>query len=786
MPVRSLVLMLLLALIAPAAAAAQTTDLAGRVTDPQGRVVSGATIRLAPMPPAGAITRTARSADDGSFMFAAVRTGTYQIQVELAGFEAWSETVTVGSEPPGLEVVLQIASITEDVVVSGRAPNTLARPTPAASRLELTPLETPASVAIVPGELVRNLGTPTLIQAKALAPGITAAAPMGNGGNLLTSRGFTGANSVKQLFNGLEIYNAGNVVSFPFDPWNVEHIGVLYGPASVLYGSGAIGGAVNVVARRPDPYRRRHEVALSAGSFGTYHTAIDATGPLSDRVSYRFDASARRSSHWVERGDSDSLAVSGSVRFDVSDRLRFTVSNDFGNQNPSVYLGTPVLNNAPVPGLRYKNYNVADAELNFTDNWTSVETAWTPRPNVTVRNNTYYLYHDRIYHDVFRFAYVPATNSVNRTMFRDIQDTWETQYGDTGYVKVAGRLFGRENEVLAGIDVNRNYYSRNDNVRGGSSVVNAITFNPGVYRDFYANVSIPFYRMDVGQVAVFTENRLRATDRLSIVLGVRQDHYDVNRFDNRLNRTTVSDHDGTGWNAGAVVDVAAGIAVYGQVAAATDPVNSLSSINADQQGFNLSPGRQAEGGVKQSALGGRVEWTFAAYRLVKEDLLTPSLVDPSRTEQVGRQSSRGVEGSVALRLGDVRVDVNGAVLEARFDEFWANVGGRAVSLAGNVPLNVPERNANLLVFWDATSALQLRSLVRYVGRRFADNTNALVSLIPSYTVVDLGARWQVRPNVSLDLRLDNALDEVYADSGDSFAWLLGQPRAVTVGTSITF
>jgi iron complex outermembrane receptor protein len=785
MPARPLVLMLLLALVA-SAAAAQTIDLAGRVTDPQGRVVSGATIRLTPMPPAGAVVRTARSADDGSFSFVAVRGGTYQVQVELAGFEPWSETVTVGAESRGLDVVLQIASITEDVVVSGRAPNTLARPTPTASRLELTPLETPASVAIVPGELVRNLGTTTLVQAKALAPGITAAAPMGNGGNVLTSRGFTGANSVKQLFNGLEIYNAGNVVSFPFDPWNVDHIGVLYGPASVLYGSGAIGGAVNVVARRPDPYRRRHEVALSGGSFGTYHTALDATGPLSDRVSYRFDASARRSSHWVERGESNSLAVSGSMRVDVSDRLRVTVSNDFGNQNPSVYLGTPVLNNAPVAGLRYKNYNVADAELNFTDNWTSVETAWTPRPNVTVRNNTYYLYHDRIYHDVFRFAYVPATNLVNRTMFRDIQDTWETQYGDTGYVKVAGRLFGRENEVLAGIDVNRNYYHRNDNVRGGSSLVNPLTFNPGVYRDFYANVSIPFYRMRVNQVAIFAENRLRAAERLSIVFGVRQDHYDVNRFDNRLSRTTVSDHDGTGWNAGAVVDVAAGIVVYGQVAMATDPVNSLSSISADQQGFNLSPGRQAEGGVKQSAFGGRVEWTFAAYRLVKEDLLTPSLIDPSRTEQVGEQSSRGVEGSVAVRLGTVRIDVNGTVLDARFDEFFASVGGRAVSLAGNVPLNVPERSANVLVFWDATPALQFRSSARYVGQRFADNTNAAAARIPSYTVLDLGARWQVRPNLSLDLGLDNALDEVYADSGDAFAWLLGRPRAVTIGTSITF
>jgi iron complex outermembrane receptor protein len=90
------------------------------------------------------------------------------------------------------------------------------------------------------------------------------------------------------------------------------------------------------------------------------------------------------------------------------------------------------------------------------------------------------------------------------------------------------------------------------------------------------------------------------------------------------------------------------------------------------------------------------------------------------------------------------------------------------------------------MFWDVTPDVQVRSLLRYVGRRYADNTNSAAARIPSYSVLDLGARWQVRPNLSLDLRLDNALDEVYADSGNSTAWLLGQPRAVTLGASVTF
>ncbi len=765
-------------------ASAQTASLAGRVTDPQGGVVVNASITLSGAPIARPIS--IRSNEDGTFTIDSVPPGRYVLQIDSPGFAPWAQEVVVGSDGQRITATLQIAGVIEDVQVSGAVPLSLSTPLPTATRLGLSPLQTPASIAAISGNLIRDLGIPTLIEAKGLAPGVTSSAPMGNGGNVLNVRGFTGANSVKQLFNGMEMYNAGNVVSFPFDPWNVDHIGVLYGPASVLYGTGAIGAAVNVVAKRPDPAQHRNELAIGVGRFGTYHEAIDSTGPVTDRLSYRFDASLYNSQHWVERGESNSQAISGSLRFDATGTLRFTVSNDFGNQNPSQYLGTPVLNNAPVEGLRYKNYNVLDARLNFTDNWTNVETLWTPSPAVSFHNNTFAMYHDRVYRDVPTYTYLPATNQVRRTQFRDINNTYETQFGDTGYVKVSGRLLGRTNDVVGGVDVNRNYYKRNDNVRGGTSVVNAFDFDPGHYLDFYNQESKPFYRIHVNQVAGHVEDRFSAADKVTLVVGARRDHYHVNRYDELVFATTESNHDATGWNTGVVYDPIAGLAIYGQYAVASDPVNSLSSINANQQGFNLSPGRQVEVGVKQQLLGTRVEWTAAAYDLVKRDLLTPSVENPSLTEQVGQQSSQGIEGSLAVGLGAVRLNVNGTVLRAQFDDFTALVGSSVVSLAGRVPLNVPERSANAMVFWNATRALQARAVVRYVGRRFADNTNVATSLMPSYTVVDLGARWRARQKLTVDVRVDNTLDEIYADSGSSTAWLLGQPRSVTVSMNVVF
>ncbi|MBA2721815.1 MAG: TonB-dependent receptor [Methylibium sp.] len=237
-------------------------------------------------------------------------------------------------------------------------------------------------------------------------------------------------------------------------------------------------------------------------------------------------------------------------------------------------------------------------------------------------------------------------------------------------------------------------------------------------------------------------------------------------------------------NVGVVFNPLPDVAVYGQFATASDPVNSLASIGANQQGFDLSDGRQVEVGVKQSAWNGRLAWTLAAYRIVKKDLLTPSLADPSVSEQVGQQSSRGLEASASMRLGAWRMDLNGTVLDPRFDEFSAQAGGEVRSLAGKVPATVHKRAANLLLFWDIAPRWKANGAVRYVGERFTNNTNT--ASMPSYSAVNLGLNWLATPQLQLNLRLDNAFDKVYATQGSNTQWILGRPRSVWLAGTYAF
>jgi iron complex outermembrane receptor protein len=171
---------------------------------------------------------------------------------------------------------------------------------------------------------------------------------------------------------------------------------------------------------------------------------------------------------------------------------------------------------------------------------------------------------------------------------------------------------------------------------------------------------------------------------------------------------------------------------------------------------------------------------------MKKDLLTPAVNNPTLTDQVGQQSSTGIEGSLAFTAGQVRAIVNGTVLKARFDDFNALVSGRIVQLAGNVPVNVPQRSANTIVFWIPTPNWEARGVLRVVGRRFADNLDTVSAIMPSFKAADFGVRWRARTKVSIDARIDNAFDEIYADSGTTTQWLLGAPRSATVSVNVLF
>ncbi|MBP1293332.1 MULTISPECIES: TonB-dependent receptor [Bradyrhizobium] len=656
------------------------------------------------------------------------------------------------------------------------------------SRLNLTPLQTPASVEIITARTIAERGQHDVLDAVTQdAAGFTATPAPGNGGLSFSTRGFAGSNSVMTLYDGTRFYIGSGTLTFPYDTWSTQRIEVLRGPASVLYGEGAIGGVINVIPKKPQS-TPHSEAEVSLDSNMTRRLSVDSTGPINPNVSYRVNATGNMSDGWVDRDKTSNAVVSAAVRVQASDNLAFTLSQDYGDRSPSRYFGTSLINGSIQDALRFKNYNALDSAIRYQDSWTQFRTEWDVADGIKVNNTLYYLTSERHWRDIENYTWNPKTQLIDRASYIEIFHD-QKQLGNRMDTTFSGHVFGLANQFVAGFDVNRiDFAHTNNSPYGGASPVNPYVFDPG---SFFATTTAttPGFNAIVNQYALFAEDRLSLTDQLSLVTGVRYDRPEVDRTDYKTPansfETTLS---GTSWRAGLVYEPIKNLAFYGQYAVGVDPVSNLISLPVSQKTFQLATGKQTEIGVKRSFWGGRGEWTLAAYEIVKTGLTIPDPGNPTGglALQIGQQSSRGVEGSIGLALSDGwRVDANLALLRARYDNNSQVVGGRIVSYNGNVPVNVPQQVANVWLTWDFAPDWSVYGGVQIVGAMYSDLANT--QLRPGYNVVNGGIRWKPDDRTTVAFRLYNLFDKVYAvTSNGTGQWLLGMPRTAELSVNVKF
>lgn len=679
------------------------------------------------------------------------------------------------AQSPAPAVPAQLDAIT---ITAPPAPR-LERPASTGSNLTITPMQTPASVDTITRQQLEARGDVSLVDAITRAPGLSALGHPGNSGSSLSARGFTDTTSVMRLYDGTRQYG-GVGLSFPFDTWAVDRIEVLRGPASVIYGDGAIGGVVNVIPKKPTQGPIRNEIQAMVGTDNTRGLAFGSGGSITDRLSYRLDASGDRSDGWVDRGDSRNQAFSGALQFDATADLRVTLSHAQGRQKPMRYYGMPLINGEALPALREKNYNVADSTIDYKDRWTELSARWSPNSDLVVRSKLYHIRSDRYWRNAERFIYNPASGLIDRSDNTEIAHD-QTQTGNTTDLTMRGTLFGLPNQVSVGFDISRSRFQHTNNTYSGSSgPVDPYNPVPGYYASTVPFV--PRYANKANQYALFAENRLELTPTWSVVGGVRFDRTALSRTDLLANNQAFDRrYSNTGWRFGTTLQLQPDLAVYGQFSTAADPVGSMLLLSPANSAFDVSTGKQAEIGIKQTFWNDRGDWTLAAYTIKKNNLLSRDVNDPALRVQVGERSSKGVEGTLSLALTPtVQLDANVALLRARYDDFHETVGGVAVSRNGNVPTDVPERLANLWLSWQFQPDWTLSGGLRHVGKRYVDNANTL--MLPAYTTTDLALQWRATSDTTVTLRGFNVFNKHYYTTAyyTTSQWFVGQDRRMTL------
>lgn len=158
----------------------------------------------------------------------------------------------------------------------------------------------------------------------------------GGGSGSINLRGLSGGSRVLVLVDGHPQY--ANIFDHPigdaYQTMMADRIEVVSGPASVLYGSNAMGGVVNIVTRKMHEDGVRTSINLGAGSYGSVQTEVSnqvRRGRFSSTVAAQYS----RSDNHRPRMGFEQYGGYVNLGYDANEHLTASLSADVTHFNAS-------------------------------------------------------------------------------------------------------------------------------------------------------------------------------------------------------------------------------------------------------------------------------------------------------------------------------------------------------------------------------------------------------------------------------------------------------------------
>lgn len=172
----------------------------------------------------------------GNFNLKEIPQGNYTLKASSLGYNDYFETLTIANGNVVMTIFME-ESVTslQEIVVRGKTPERKAR-------------EAASVMHEIPEEYLRKNRENSLMQTLSKLPGVNAMA-IGSGQSKPSIRGL-GFNRVAVVQNGIkhEAQQWGSDHGLEIDQYDVGNIQIIKGPISLLYGSDAIGGVLNIKA----------------------------------------------------------------------------------------------------------------------------------------------------------------------------------------------------------------------------------------------------------------------------------------------------------------------------------------------------------------------------------------------------------------------------------------------------------------------------------------------------------------------------------------------------------
>jgi iron complex outermembrane receptor protein len=650
----------------------------------------------------------------------------------------------------------------------GPVPGLIAGRSASGTKTDTPIAEVPQSISVVGATQMERQKTQTLGEALRYTPGILKAQGFNRTDDGFYVRGFQGS-SESMYVDGLR--GTTNVYDSMAEPYLLERIEVLRGPASVLYGQASPGGVINMVTKKPtaDPI---NEVVADGGSFARKQVSADHGGRLDaeGRLTYRITALVRDSDTMVDYIPDDKVVAAPSLTWRPDDDTSLTVQAVYQKVSTMYYYGFPEVGtikpneNGRIDRSRFigePDFNKFEREV-FSGGY-ELEHRVTDR--VKLKQNFRYSDFDNEYADIYYSSYQSGNQSVTRAPYARNDHSRTLTIDNQAHAEIStGPL---EHTLVGGADFTHGTFRR---VQYNGTVGALNLYSPSYGSAVTLNTTTATDSLQtIDQIGFYLQDQMAIGDHWRLLLGGRNDRAKTVTENYRTGATTTATQSALTGRVGAVYLFDNGLAPY---ASYTESFQPQTGTDASSKAFDPTTGQQYEVGIKFQPKGADALVTLSAYELTRQNVLT---TDPDNTGfqvQTGEIRSRGIEVEAKANLTpDVTLLAGYAYTQAKVTK------SNGTDL-GNRPTNTPYHQASM---WGeyAPQAGMLKGLVIGGGVRFVGNTVNLSStaVVPYYFVADAMVSYEVG-DLKMALNVSNILDNTYI-AACTYGCFYGDARTVT-------
>lgn len=642
----------------------------------------------------------------------------------------------------------------------------VARRSASATKTDTPLIETPQSVTVVTRDQMDDQGVQSVSQALRYSASVLGETRLSMGRyDSVFIRGFggagTGAGFVNNL-DGLRLLRGYNFLVPSVDPWGLERVEVIRGPASVVFGQVKPGGLINMISKRPRD-EAHGEVQVQFGSFERKQLAFDIGGPVTadKTVLYRIVGLGRAADTQVDFTKEERLYIAPSLTFRPNAATSLTLLTSFQRDPETGFYGFMPSVGTVLPNRNGRiRSNVFPGEPNYegySRNHLTAGYAFEHRFNdvFSVRQNVRYSDLD----SRFRTVAAASLGADQRTVTRRVTASNEKAktFGIDNQLQADFRTGPLTHKVLFGVD---GYWSDATAFTGAGGTVQTLDlFRPVYGRTPFAVPAVPGTKYESQQYGIYLQDEIKI-DRLSVVLGGRFDRA-MSRARNLTNAALTKQDDTANTGRVAVMyNFDNGFAPYASYSTSFDPQAGATFAGA---AFKPTEGEQYEAGFKYQPPGSSAFLQAAVYQLTQTNVPTTDTNNPGFQIQTGEVRARGVEVEARATVFD-NLD-----LVAAYTYTDAEVTKSTGIDLGKRPTVVPRHMASLWAHYTFKtglfSGLSLGAGVRYVGKGAGDPGNtfftddyALVDAAISY---DLGAANAAMKGWKVQVNAQNLFDKEY-------------------------